>query len=184
MLYHRKDFLKRYLFGVQSSMLDINETIFNIDNLFRADKSDFIDWLSSWFGIRYGSLTDEKGKRRVVANAISLYKSRGTKSYFIKLIKALINIDISIDDNKYSQYNKNHATSKQKSFTVIINHKISDNPAVESQKYSIIKNIFEKEKPVNTVMNIEYNYNLVKEESIDEKVVIYANDTYDYDSKL
>lgn len=183
MLYHRKDFLKRYLFGIQSSMLNINEIIFNIDKLFRPHRSEFVEWLSSWFGIRYGNLTDEKGRRRVLANAVDLYKSRGTKGYFITLIKALIDVDITIDDNQYSQYNKNRATSKQKSFTVIINHKISDNPSEESRKYSIIQNIFEKEKPVNTLLNINYKYKLSKEETIDEKVVIYANDTYDYDTK-
>jgi phage tail-like protein len=180
MLYHRKDFLKRYLFGVQSSMLSINETIFNISSLFRPEQSDFIEWLSSWFGIRYGNITDEQGRRRVVANAVDLYKSRGTKEYFIKLIKALIDVEVEIDDNKYSKYNLNRSTNKQNAFTVIINKKISDNPSEESRKYSIIQNIFELEKPVNTALNIEYNYNISVEEKVEEKVIIYANDSYDY----
>ena len=178
LLYHKKDFLKRYLFGTQSTLLPINKNIFNIDELFRPERTKYIDWLSSWFGIRYGSLTDEKGKRKIVANAIDLYKSRGTKLYFIKLIKSLIDVDLLIDDNKYSIYNKDRQKYNQNPFTVIISDKLSSNKEEEERKYSIIQNIFEKEKPVNTSMHIVYDYNI--DNTKKEKVIIYANDDYDY----
>jgi hypothetical protein len=156
----------------------MNKNIFNIDELFRPERTKYIDWLSSWFGIRYGSLTDEKGKRKIVANAIDLYKSRGTKLYFIKLIKSLIDVDIIIDDNKYSIYNKDRQKYNQNPFTVIIDKRLSLVKEEEERKYSIIQNIFEKEKPVNTSMNIVYDYNIDKTKK--EKVIIYANDSYDY----
>ncbi len=185
MLYHKKDFLKRYLFGIQSSMLESNLLIDTMEHLFQAQNTGFIDWLSTWFGIRYGNIADDQGKRRVLAHAVELYRSRGTKGYFIRLVKALVDVDITIDDNHYSQYNQKSSTNKQKSFTVIIDEKISNDSSEESRKFSIIKNIFETEKPVNTVFTIEYRHGTVEEEHVEQKVIAYANDphTYDYDSK-
>jgi len=181
LLYHQKDFLKRYLFGVQSAILDINEQIFNIDKIFRAERTAYIDWLSSWFSITYGNLTNEEGKRKIVANAVELYKSRGTKKYFIKLIKSLINIDIVIDDNRYSLENRANSTARQRAFRVLIEKRLSDNKEEELRMYSIIHNIFEKEKPVNTIMDIIYNFEINKEETTKQNVIMYERDDYDYD---
>ena len=183
LLYHRKDFLKRYLFGVQSAGVITNERIFNIHNLFRPERTEYIDWLSSWFGIGYGDLIDERGKRRIVSNAIELYKKRGTKSYFIELIKALIDINISIDDSRYSPRNIDNINNKQRAFTVIIEQQISDNKDEELRKYNIIKNIFEQEKPVNSSFNLVYNYSIKEEDIVDQKVLIYDRGSYEYDSK-
>jgi phage tail-like protein len=181
LLYHDKNFLKRYLFGVQSSILEINAQIFNIDKVFKAERSAYIDWISSWFSITYGNLTNEEGKRKIVANAVVLYKSRGTKKYFIQLIKALINIDIIIDDNRYSLSNRGKSTQKQRAFTVLIEKRLSENKEEELRMYSIIQNIFEKEKPVNTVMDIIYNFDINTEAMTKQSVIIYERDDYDYE---
>lgn len=190
LIYHDKDFLKKYLFGLQTSMIPINTKITNINEEFTAQNSHYIDWLSSWFGITYGDIIDEKAKRRVVANAVELYQTRGTKEYYKKLIKSLVNIDIEIDDNIYSKLNRDKSTKKQRAFTVIIKDKISSNPKEESRIYSIIKNVFEKEKPVNTKLYIDYEY-IVEEDKtpIKDIVTFKANiknineedyDDYDY----
>jgi len=181
LLYHNKDFLKRYLFGIQSSLLDINEKIFNIDKVFKAERSEYIDWISSWFSISYGELSTPKSKRKIVADAVKLYKSRGTKEYFIKLIKALTNKDIIIDDNRYSAVNRDKSTPKQRMFTVLIEERLSDDKSEELRLYSIIQNIFEKEKPVNTIMNIVYDFDIDSLETSKQDVIIYERDDYDYD---
>lgn len=183
LIYHDKDFLKRYLFGIQSSILNINEIIFNISKEFRPETSHYIDWLSSWFGIEYGDIIDEKAKRKIVANVVELYQSRGTKSYFIILIKALVDVDIIIDDDKNSPLNRNLSTKRQRAFSVIIEDKLSEDKDEESRKYSIIQNIFDKEKPVNTKVFIKYNYN-IEEDISDTKLVSFnddiRDDSYDY----
>ncbi len=181
LLYHKKDFLKRYLFGVQSSLLDINEKIFNIDEVFKPYRTNYIDWLSSWFGIKYSNITDEKARRRIVSNVVELYKSRGTKGYFIKLIKSLINVDITIDDNPYSPLNQHITNPKIRGFSVVIENRLSQDEDEESKLYNIIESIFEKEKPVNSQMNIIYNYKLHIENDIKEDIITYERDDYDYD---
>jgi len=181
LLYHKKDFLNRYLFGVQSSLLNINEKIFNVHEVFRPERTQYIDWLSSWFGIKYGEFSDEKGKRKIVSNIIELYKSRGTKGYFIKLIKSLIDVDITIDDNPYSPLNQLSTNHKIRVFSVIIENKLSDNEDEEARLYNIIESIFEKEKPVNAQMNIVYNYELNKNDNMSEDAITYERDDYDYE---
>ena len=181
LLYHKKDFLKRYLFGIQASLLDINEKIFTMDKVFRPERTHYVDWISSWFSIRYGELTDEESRRKIVANAVDLYKSRGTKNYFIKLIKALTNQDITIDDNRYSAINRDKSSSKQRMFTVFINKRLSENRMEELRLYSIIQNVFEKEKPVNTIMNIVYDFDIDLVKTTKQNVITYERDDYDYD---
>jgi len=180
LLYHNKDFLKRYLFGIQSSMLDINENIFNIDKVFIPQRTQYIDWLSSWFGIRYSDITDKKAKRKIVSNVVELYKTRGTKGYFIKLIKSLIDIDIKIDDNPYSPNNQSATNPKIRVFSVIIENKLSQDEKEEARLYNIIESIFEKEKPVNSQLNIIYKHKSdIKRDLLDD-IIVYERDDYDY----
>ncbi len=187
LLYHNKDFLKRYLFGLQASMVPLNEIILDISEEFTAQNTHYIDWLSSWFGISYGDIIDEKAKRRVVANAVELYQTRGTKEYYKKLIKSLVDIDIEIDDNIYSPLNRDKSTKKQRAFSVIIDKKISSNKNIEGRIYSIIKSVLEKEKPVNTKLHIYYDY-IIEERARDiEDIVTFkadiksSNEDDDYD---
>ncbi len=179
LLYHDKEFLRRYLFGIQSSMLNIEDMIYNMSNEFTAQNSHYIDWLSSWFGIEYGDIIGDKSKRQIVANAVELYKQRGTKIYFIKLIKALVDVDIEIDDDQYSQHNRGKSTKNQRAFSVIIGKKISEDCDEESRIYSIIKNIFNKEKPVNTKLYINYSFDIESDGESNKKILSF-NDGYDY----
>ncbi len=169
LIYHNKDFLKRFLFGLQSSAIDINEKIFNISEEFNPKNTHFIDWLSSWFGITYGKTISEKAKRKITANAVTLYKIRGTKTYFKKLIKYLVNIDIEIDDNRYSPRNRDKSTKKERAFTIIIKDKISEDLNEEAKIYGIIKSVIEKEKPINTKLFIEYKYRVLQNQKEEKK---------------
>ena len=185
-MYQNNDFLKRFLFGFQSTFLTQEEIINNINLLFKPENSQFVDWLSSWFGVHLSNVISDKSKRIMLYNIMELYRMRGTKKYFIRLIKILTDVDIKIVEDKdiisksLSNKNKNH-------FTVVIDTRISEEIKEEHLKLKIITNIMEKEKPINTKMDIDYHFikNEVKTNE-DEKLIDfhseYNNDDYDYDN--
>ncbi|MEA3354638.1 MAG: phage tail protein [Campylobacterota bacterium] len=190
-IYQDNDLLKNFLFSIQVSSLTQREQIDNVEKLFNPESTAFVDWLSSWFGIKYHDIVDDDAKRVMLYNMMDLYKCRGTKKYFIKLIKILTNVDIDIEEYVlYSGY-QYHKMNKQmkNSFKVIIKDKISDDKAKEKEKLRIIMNIIDNEKPVNTNGDIEYKYFNssveVEQTDYDEVIVDYhselkSDDIYDY----
>ncbi|NQY95136.1 MAG: hypothetical protein HRT43_13315 [Campylobacteraceae bacterium] len=158
-LYQENDFLKRFMFGFQKSHEDIETKIDNIANQFTPAKTEFVEWLSSWVGVSFSKDIDENSQRKVMSDMIRLYKIRGTKQYFIDLIKHLTNVDIRIDDrakHKVLHHNLTSNISTDYFMNIYIDEVISEDKTQEEQKLSIIRRIFEIEKPINVGFNIIY----------------------------
>lgn len=185
-IYQNNELLKNFLFGIQTTALTQENIINNISEIFKPETTEFIDWLSSWFGIKYHSIVDEEAKRMMLYNIIELYKCRGTKGYFIKLIKTLTNVNIEIVDFEiYNDYQNKDTQKYRDSFKVVIPNRISKDIEEEKSKLKIITNIINKEKPINTKAIIEYIYiSNIADENDDENIVDYHNeyqDDYDYE---
>lgn len=188
-IYQDNDFLKNFLFGIQVTSLNQEEVIDNISDLFKPETTEFIDWLSSWFGIKYHTIVSEEAKKVMLYNMIELYKCRGTKKYFKRLVKILTNMDIEIVEyTVYSDYQHLSSQAFKNSFKVIIQQKISEDPIEEKTKLNIITNIINQEKPINTKANIEYSFiETVDYEAEKESIVDYHSEyqsdvTYDKES--
>jgi hypothetical protein len=115
---------------------------------------------------------------------VELYKTRGTKIYFKKLIKSLVNIDIEIDDDTNSRLNQKKSTKNQRAFTVIIDKKISEDGEEESRIYNIIENIFKKEKPINTKLYISYTHKIETFDKIEENILDFKIDIKDIQDEI
>jgi phage tail-like protein len=181
-IYQDNELLKNFLFGIQTTALKQEDIIDNISELFRPETTQFIDWLSSWFGIKYHSIVNEEAKRLMLYNIIELYKCRGTKKYFIKLIKILTGVDIKIVE--FDKYSNHHDKKNQKdinSFKVLISDKISEDVEVEKKKLKIITNIIDKEKPINTEAIIEYSFLDNIPNDIENENIVNYHDDYDYE---
>jgi phage tail-like protein len=190
-IYQDNDFLKRFLFGLQVTNINHKEYLDNIDKLFKPEDTKFIDWLSTWFGVKYHNVISDNKKRRLLSHMIELYKCRGTKKYFKGLIKILTDVEVEIEENIYHSSNINHnKTQKTKnSFNVVIKEKISLNKEKEKETLKIIKTIIDTEKPVNVDSEIIYSYikedvhetgKEVYEEAIVDFHATYESGSYDY----
>jgi len=184
-LYEENDFLKRFMFGFQKTHQDIENHIDNISNQFIPAKTEFVEWLSSWVGVSFSKDISENSQRKVMSDMIRLYKIRGTKQYFIDLIYHLTSVDIRIDDSKQYKVLHHNLTSKASNeyfMNIYIDDLISDDKEIEESKLSIIRRVFESEKPINVGFNIIYK-DMKTMENIEEssnKVfeINPQNDTY------
>jgi len=188
-LYQDNKFLEQFLFGFQQTHQGMENTIDSISEQFTPYNTEFISWLGNWVGVEFGDDIDTDSKRKLLSDIVRLYKIRGTKEYFISIVKHLTNVTITIDDlGEYSKIhhnllNKNPDISLMKIF---INEKVSNDEREESKKLSIIKRIFENEKPINVAYEIIYQHteHEVSERSQEKAFEITSNtdDYYNYEN--
>ncbi len=167
-IYQENDFLKRFLYGFQVTMLTQKEKVEHINDLFIPEKTDAINWLGSWFGVNFNS-NNENAKRKMLYKIIELYKIRGTKEYLIEIIKIFTDIDIKILERYIPKYiiEKGYIDKSSidftKSFTVRINKKLSKDNTEEKKLLQSIKIILNREKPAFTSAYIDYKFLHIKE---------------------
>ncbi|MGI6778036.1 MAG: phage tail protein [Acetivibrionales bacterium] len=84
----KDDFFYRFLSIFQSFIFDMENEIYNISRHFdlQTARSDFIEWLCSWLDIYDVSSWDEKQLRVLLAEAVDIYASAGTKKGIERLI--------------------------------------------------------------------------------------------------
>ena len=78
----------------------IENQIDNMSDQFSAQRTQFIDWLSSWLGVSISNNVDELAKRKLLSDMVRLYGIRGTKQYFVDIIKCLVDIDVRIEHER------------------------------------------------------------------------------------
>ena len=188
-LYQDNQFLEQFLFGFQQTHQNMENTIDTLSEQFTPYNTEFISWLGNWVGVEFGDDIEIDSKRRLLSDIVRLYKIRGTKDYFISVVKHLTNVTISIDDK--GEYSKIHHNLLSKNphkslMKIFIHEKISEDKNEESQKLSIIKRIFESEKPINVEYEIIYQYSV---DTLDEKtdtkafeITSNVDDYYNYEN--
>lgn len=155
-IYKENSELKNFLYGIQVSMFKQKELIDNIEDIFIPRKSDFLDWLASWYGVGFSSSVLDDSKRELIYKLIELYKKRGTKEYLIEMVKILTGRGIEIQERIIPDYlqKDDDFMGEEYNLKITFTVKILDNSFEdqEEEKFLIkkIKNILEKEKPAFT----------------------------------
>lgn len=158
-LYHENDFLRRFLAGIEQSHNQIENKITNMSDQFSPAKTQFVDWLSSWLGITISSEVNDLAKRKLLSDMVRLYSIRGTKQYFIDIIKHLTNVNVRIEnvvEHKTLHHNLILKDSSKRFINVYIDEKISNDKIEENKKLSFIKNILDNEKPIGISYKLIY----------------------------
>lgn len=163
-IYQNNRVLKKFLYGFQVSHFEQTQTVNSITNIFIPQKTEFLDWLASWFGVKFSINISDNIKREFIHKLINLYKIRGTEEYLITMVKILTEQIITIKDRHIPEYlynsdnYENENYNKQISFTVMIPNKIDEDKDIEKSILKKIYNIIEKEKPAFTKYFIDYKF--------------------------
>jgi len=187
-IYHDNIFLQNFLFGFQVSDLNHQNIINQIEQQFNPSHTDFINWLSSWVGIRFANEVDDRAKRRILHNIVRLYKIRGTKNYFIELIGYLSGVKVRIDDSEeaevlHASLRRRKNSKRGSFFKILIDEKLSLDSEQEKMKLQIIHDFVDAEKPINVNFRIEYPFGDNDTENRKLKVMdMHYENYYDYDN--
>jgi phage tail-like protein len=161
-IYHDNEFLSRFLFGFQQEYLETQSALDTISDQFKPEHTDFIDWLASWAGIAFSDNVSENAKRRVLQNIVRLYKIRGTRRYYIELIRYLTDITVQIED--VTSVKKIHNNLVKKAVSVrYFKINIVDSSCTKEQmkdKISLMGVVINQHKPVNVEFSVYCNNSL------------------------
>jgi phage tail-like protein len=88
-IYREDPFAGQYLWAFERVLLDLEQQVDDLAALFDplTTRSEFLPWLASWMAFTLRADLDELQKRHFLANAISLYRRRGTQESLGKLVK-------------------------------------------------------------------------------------------------
>ena len=107
-IYHPKrpgesNFLHRYLWIFQHFLDELNEKLDNLHELFRPATvpSEFLPWLASWFGLKFGPKLTEKQKRLLIAKAVELFAMRGTAWEIKEMVRLQTGLEIEIEEKPW-----------------------------------------------------------------------------------
>lgn len=79
-VYHEDDFTQRFLRGLDVVAAPLHATLDSLDAYLdpRLTPPDFLAWLATWVGVEVDARWEEERTRAIVANAVELYRLRGT----------------------------------------------------------------------------------------------------------
>ncbi|HEV8319996.1 MAG TPA: phage tail protein [Myxococcota bacterium] len=97
------DFLREFLWIFQHVFGGIERRLDSLHDVFRAYDTDaqFLPWLASWVAMGLDDSWPEAKKRRLVKNAIELYKVRGTVRGVKLFVKIFTDVEPRIIENEF-----------------------------------------------------------------------------------
>ena len=160
-IYKENEALQNFLYGMQVSMFRQKEIVDNIEDIFIPRKSEFLDWLASWYGVSFSTAIESDTKRKLIYRLIELYKKRGTKEYLVEMVRILTGREIEIREREIPNYLKEEDSFMDGEynlkiiFTVRLVDDFTDDKEAEKLLIKKIRNILNREKPAFTEYYID-----------------------------
>jgi phage tail-like protein len=105
-IYSDNDFLARFLLLFQNVWEPLEQRQDHIDMYFdpRTSPSSFLPWLASWLDLSFNQHWPEIRRRRLLAEAIDLYRWRGTRYGLVRMIEVCTGITPEVTENMALPY--------------------------------------------------------------------------------
>lgn len=93
--------LRNYLWIVQHLMTRFQEITSSLPSYFNPHTtvSDFLPWLASWMAVELEEGWPEDKRRKFLANAVEIYKWRGTRQGLTKFINIVAEVEIEVEEH-------------------------------------------------------------------------------------
>lgn len=111
--------------------------------------SDFLPWLASWVALGLRDDWDPETRRRFVANALSLYRMRGTRAGLAAAIELFLDLPGAVTIREFEDL--------PHFFQVELDQRTSD-PYQLARTDRIVRAIIEQEKPAHTVYGLKIRF--------------------------
>lgn len=100
------DFLARFLLLFQNVWEPLEQRQDHIEMYFdpRTCPASFLPWLASWLDLSFNQHWPETRRRRLLAEAIDLYRWRGTRYGLVRMIEVCTGITPEVSDNPTQPY--------------------------------------------------------------------------------
>jgi phage tail-like protein len=105
-IYADNDFLARFLLLFQTVWEPLEQRQDHIEMYFdpRTSPASFLPWLASWLDLSFNQHWPETRRRRLLAEAIDLYRWRGTRYGLVRMIEVCTGITPEVSDTVTQPY--------------------------------------------------------------------------------
>jgi phage tail-like protein len=159
-IFQQDAFLGRFLLAFEEILGGLEERLDSIDHYFAPEKTpaEFLEWLSGWVALSLRADLSDDQRRDFIANAVPLYRLRGTKQGLEALIKIYTGLPPDIHELNTSFQIGVHSTVGKDTildggaphfFNVTI--RLGDpNPEERKRMTEVVTAIVNMEKPAHT----------------------------------
>ena len=155
-------FLTRFMGIFQSIYVDLEDQIdytpvkYDVD---RANK-DFLDWIADWLSVKDASIWGEKKLRKIIKEAVNIYKMKGTKRAIAKIVQEYSGMEpiiveqFDVKPNMYYDKQRNVVENlfgdNGYVFTVIL----PESHVPDAESYVELMRVINSVKPVDSICNL------------------------------
>ena len=155
-------FFQRFMGIFQSIYTDLEDKIDFTPLRFDVDRTsrEFLDWIGDWLSVRYADIWGEKKLRKIIKEAVKIYKLKGTKKSISKIVQEYAGVDpiiveqFDVKNNMYYDNNKevieNLFGDNGYTFTVMLPQSYIE----DSENYVELLKLINKVKPVDSICNL------------------------------
>ncbi len=164
---HGAPFFRRYLRGFDDAAMPMRETLDNLHRFFDAYETppDFLPWLATWVGIVLDENWPEMKRRRLIREAVELYRWRGTRRGLARYLEIYAGVRPEVNDRPFrgmrlgpdtrlgvdlkdpSRLHQNTVLGDVPAHSFVVTIAVPDPSAINEQT---VRDIIEVQKPAHT----------------------------------
>lgn len=155
--FEEKPFFERFLRGFEDAQVPTNTLLARIAEYFDADGAppDFLPWLGTWVSLVLDENWPELKRRRLIKEAVELYRWRGTRRGLLRYLEIYTGIVPEINDHPFQGMRLGPQTllgvetllGDVPNHTFVVTVAIPDPKSVNEQT---VRDIIESQKPAHT----------------------------------
>ncbi len=155
-------FIERFLGIFQSIYVDLEDKIDYTPRRFDVDYTtkDFLMWIGDWLSVKDATLWGEKKLRRVIKQAISIYKIKGTKKAVAKMVQEYAGIEpiiveqFDVKENMHYEKQKNVIENLFGDNGYVFTVMIPESHVKDNESYVELLRVINSVKPVDSICNL------------------------------
>ena len=155
-------FLERFLGIFQSIYVDLEDKIDNTPLKYDVDHTtkDFLSWIGDWLSLKNTSVWSEEQLRRLVKEAVKIYKMKGTKRAVAKIVKEYIGIEpiiveqFDVKENMYYHKQKEVVEKLFGDNGYVFTVMVPQTHIKDTENYIELLRVINEVKPVDSICNL------------------------------
>lgn len=158
----RNSFLERFIGIYQSIYVDLEDKIDYTPTQFDVDLTnrEFLSWICEWLSVKDASIWGEKRLRKLVKEAIKIYKMKGTKRAIAKIVQEYAGIEpiiveqFDVKNNMYYDIQKDIVENLFGDNGYIFTVMIPEAYVKDNESYVELLRVINGVKPVDSICNL------------------------------
>lgn len=158
----RNSFTERFVSIFQSIYIDLEDKIDYTPVMFDVEKTnkDFLNWIGDWLSIKNASVWEDKKLRKLIKQAVKIYKIKGTKKAVAKIVQEytgtepIIVEQFDVKENMYYDKQKEVVENLFGDNGYVFTVMVPETCVKDSENYIELLRVINGVKPVDSICNL------------------------------